>query len=296
MNNNNHHNNTEINRDPDLVQAGTRQDHGLFRPELTWNLPENELNENENELNENENELNENDDVWEYCTSCYEISFPCTICGIYICNENECSDNYLDFCEQHNGFVCNDCSNINGINVLVCTKCHVLSCSLCVKFFTCHTILCENCIEKETCNSCKNITDCTTCKICNIDTVVQFNTECPCSVCILRLQTHPDSLDIIQHEPVLYRPEKWLSSYHDSDIKCLNYFKCTCKMHYECQITHSTICEECFEICIQCSTFFDKRISVGDICILCKYKEIQSTYNNITKTFPIEVVQQICQY
>ena len=261
----------------------------------------NELNENENELNTNElneEEFVDNEDEWGYCNSCNEITVPCTICGLYICSE--CTDEYIDFCEQHNGFVCSHCCDINGINVLICTKCHILACSLCIKFFTCHTILCENCIEKETCNSCKNITDCTTCKICNIDTVVQFNPECPCSVCILKLPSTEHSGLLMNDVPIETiqptQPTKWLSSYRDTDVKCLNYFKCTCKIHYECQITHGSICEECFEICIQCSTLFDKRISVGDICILCKYKEIQSTYNNITKTFPIEVVQQICQY
>ena len=132
--------------------------------------------------------------------------------------------------------------------------------------------------------------------------VVQFNPECPCSVCTLKLPIHRDYVDTRQQDSpelsleTLSQSTNWLSSYRANDIQCLNYFKCTCKIHYECQITHSTICQECFEICINCRTFFDKRISVGDICILCKYKEIQSTYNNITKTFPIEVVQQICQY
>jgi len=243
--------------------------------EQTFNLIENERN-----LNEDEQELN--DDEWEYCTSCYEISIPCTVCGLFICDE--CTDNYLDFCEQHNGFVCRHCSDINGINILVCTKCHILACSLCIKFFTCHTILCENCIEHETCNSCNNVTDCTTCKVCNIDTIIVFNPECPCFVCTTQLPF------------TSFEESRTYTRQNSSDIKCLNYFKCTCKMHYECQITHRTICEECFEICINCRTFFDKRISVGDICILCKYKEIQSTYNNITKTFPVEIIQKICQY
>ena len=241
--------------------------------------------ENTNDL-ENDDELNDNeqdDDVWNYCSSCYELCMSCTICGLFICEE--CTDIYLDFCEQHNGFICSYCCDTNGINVFVCTKCHRLSCTLCIKFFTCHTILCESCIEQETCHSCHNVTDCTTCKVCNIDAVIEFNEECPCYVCSSKL-------------PFISTEERRAYTLQESsdDIKCLNYFKCTCKMHYECQITHRTICEECFEICINCRTFFDKRISVGDICILCKYKEIQSTYNNITKTFPIEIIQQICQY
>lgn len=290
------------------------------------NIFEIESNHEDDEL------LVENERV--FCHNCMEPIFNCGICGVYICTD--CTDCDLHFCEHHEDYVCSHCCEINDINFLICTKCDIYSCNECLKFFTCHTLLCENCIVKETCRSCNTTSDCNTCKICNINNIIVFDPSCPCFICNLKYQPYMQSQvysvltdpDYIHDYHDTYETHHYnetdtdtrqdtfnyniqsdeddynnrfnyneiMSTYNVDDVECLNFFKCTCKMYYTCQITNNIICQDCFEICIKCNTFYDKSISFGDICILCKYKEIQSTYNNITKTFPVEIVQQICQY
>lgn len=199
------------------------------------------------------------------CDICNGNTVRCIKCDFDICTT--CNDSLL-FCEIEDGYICNICYYLYDIKFFKCNQCNVTCCTDCRSCYNCYLMLCENCIKDKTCSSCTYEFQYSAC-------VDWYNSVfCSCCLCL--------NLD--------YPCEQCEMS---NITQCENILQCICKKCFVCHNTGKFICEDCVKICKECHSSFNIN-HIGDRCYTCKFKLIKTTHNNITKTFPKEIVDTIC--
>jgi len=200
------------------------------------------------------------------CNRCDTHLITCSKCDFDICPV--CEEVY--FCDIENEYICTLCYNVCNIRIITCTECNITACLECKPFFNCYLTLCEDCIKDKVCMSCNHSYEKSTC------IAWLYADICTCCLCIDQIT-------------------KCINCIEYNTSKCLNFFKCTCKLYFTCENTKKLVCDECVKFCKFCYHMYNCK-DTSDYCYSCKFNMIRTTDNRITRSFPPEIVNMICSF